>query len=144
MIARDMTVQSTFHQGRSVSSRRLTKIIGAITLSWWILVPTGLLLPITVGFKYEAYFFSLIFGEVLAITTALLLLKRAPFIGRPTRFQMLMAAMFVLFLYVSSLHPINSRTNIYVSYAFYAVAVLGGMATFLTVRTLGERSAFHI
>lgn len=113
------------------------RIMGVVTLVYWALLPTGLLLPMITGFGEHANPFHLILGLMLLMVTSVLMGPRLEASPRWPMWHLALVAVFVAFLMISSIDPITSREPIFVRYGIYGLAIVGGLSASVIARKMG-------
>ena len=118
-------------------SELFARILGVVTLVYWALLPTGLLLPLVIGFDVGVNAIHLGIGLMLLMATSVVMGPRLEPAARLPLWHLGLILVFVVFLALSSVNPINSREMIYLHYCIYGLAIVGGLSASVIARKMG-------
>lgn len=120
-----------------VRTELFARVLGVVTLVYWALLPTGLLLPLVIGFDFGGNAVHLGFGLMLLMATSPLMGPRLE-TGSPfPLWHLALVVVFAAFLWISSVDPIRSLELIYLQYCIYGLAIVGGLSASVIVRKMG-------
>lgn len=89
-------------------TERFARILGVVTLVYWALLPTGLLLPLVIGFDVGVNAIHLGIGLMLLMATSVVMGPRLEPAARLPLWHLGLILVFVAFLALSSVDPINA------------------------------------
>lgn len=119
----------------------LTGLLGTLALITFILLPTGLLLPVFLGFELRHDVLDLLLCVYLVIATSITHRPRLPFVEAVPPWHLALIAVFALSLAASFIAPLGDRRFILLNYALYLFLILAGFGMSLIVRKAGAQIA---